>query len=805
MLSDLRDAVRAFKRGGLSTVVTVATLAIGIGAVTALFAIVDAVLLAPVAADQDRLVRVWKVDTARGGSRFQIAYVEYRAWRDQTRSFVSLAAMLYADAGRAALTVDGQPLPVSFTPVSPNFFTTLFDAPPLLGRWLDARDDGPGGEVPVVISEGLWRRAIKSDPAIVGRSFTFNGDRSFRVVGVAPESVQYPLMTEIWVPIGGYYDGRNGRFDANANRAWLFELVGRLDAGVSAAQASAELQVLHRQLAAQFPDDYSVMDVRMQPLVHAMVGNSRQVLWFLFAAAGLVFAIAGVNVAALLLMRSAQRRSELAMRIALGASAARLIRQAAVEAIVLAILASTAGLLVASLLMNGAQILSAHDVPRIQHAAINARVLLFCSLASVGWVLVLGMSPVWAYRRLEVAGMWTRSVSALHSSLGLRVFLVAEIAAAVIVTIAATLLVRSFAQLQGIDRGYDRDNLAVMSLMLPASHYPDPPSRLAGYERLFAALREIPGVISSTSVHMRPGSGDVGLSAPMRFEGQTEEEAGRNQWATWEPAPPAFFETLGITIIRGRPISEHDTAQSAPVVVVSEAMASRYWPGQDPIGKRLKITKSAGWSTVVGVARDMRYRELTKAWLTAYFPARQFFFFAPDTLVVRTAGPPDVFSPQIQQAIRATVPVAAIDDVTTMREQSERELSRPRTALAVAALFAFVAIVLAAVGVYAVVAYDVRQRRKEFAVRAALGARAARISGDVTRQSLGLAIVGLLAGLGGAFIGTRALTTLLYQVDPVDPWAFATGAIALLAIVGMASYPAARRAAMSDPAAVLRD
>jgi putative ABC transport system permease protein len=234
-------------------------------------------------------------------------------------------------------------------------------------------------------------------------------------------------------------------------------------------------------------------------------------------------------------------------------------------------------------------------------------------------------------------------------------------------------------------------------------------------------------------------------------------------------------------------------------------MATRYWPGQDPIGKRLMITKSAGWSTVVGVARDMRYRQLTKGWLTAYFSARQFFFFAPDMLVVRTAGPPEVLLPQIQQAIRATVPEAGIDDVTTMREQSERELSGPRTALTVAALFAFVAIVLAAVGVYGVVAYDVRQRWKEFAVRAALGASAARISGDVTRRSLGFALAGLLAGLGGAFIGTRALTTLLYQVDPGDPWAFATGAIVLLAIVVMASYPAARRAAMTDPAAVLRE
>jgi putative ABC transport system permease protein len=803
--NDIRYAFRASKRGGLSTVVTIATLAIGIGAITALFAIVNAVLLAPVAADQDRLVRIWKVDTVRGSSRAQIAYVEYRAWRDQTRSFSSLAALLYGDAGRAALTVDGQPLPVWFTPVSPNYFGTLFDAPPLLGRWLEQADDQRGGEVAVVVSEAFWRRTTGSDPAIIGRSFIFNGDRTFRVVGVAPASVQYPLTTDVWVPIASYFDGQSGRFDANANRTWVFELVGRLNAGVSVEEATAEFQVMHRQLVAQFPNDYAVMDVAMRPLVHAMVGNSRQVLWFLFAAAGLVFLIAGVNVAALLLMRAAERRSELAMRIALGASAARLMRQAVVEALVLAILGSTMALVVAYALLNGAQVLAAEDVPRIQQAAIDARVLLFCVLACVTWVLVLGTSPVWGYRRLELAGIRARSSSAVHRSLGLRAFLVAEIAAAVLVTIAATLLMRSFAHLQGIDRGYDRDNMAVMSLMLPASHYSDSPSRVAVYERLFANLQQIPGVVSATSVHMRPGSGDVGLSAPMRFEGQTEEDARTNQWATWEPAPPSFFATLGITIVRGRGISEHDTEKSAPVVVVSEAIANRYWSGQDPIGKRLLFTRATGWFTVVGVARDMRYRELTKGWLTAYFPAKQFFFFAPSTLVVRIAGSPAAVLPLIQQTIRATAPEVGIDGVTTMMELTERELSRPRTAVAVATLFALVAIALAAVGVYGVVAYDVRQRWREFAVRAALGASAGQISRDVTRRSLGVGLIGLLVGLAAAFAVTRTLTTMLYQVNPGDPMAFVTGALLLVAIVVAASYLPARRAAASDPAAVLRD
>lgn len=805
MLEDLRDAIRFLKRGRLSTIIVISTLAIGIGAVTALFAIVNAVVLAPVATDQDRLVRIWKNDTVRGGLRSQIAYVEFNAWRDQTQTFSSLAAVQYGDAGRAAIVVDGQPVAVSFTPVSPSLFTTLFDAPPLLGRWLDARDDERGGEVSVVVSAAFWQRVTHSDPAIVGRSFVFNGDRMFRVVGVASFSTQYPLVTDIWVPIGSYFDGQRGRFNAKANGTWLFELIGRLRPGVSVADATSELQVLHRQLAAQFPADYAVMDIVMQPLLNAMLGNSRQVLWFLFASAAVVFLIAGVNVGALLLMRSTERRPELAMRVALGASSRRLVRHTIVEAMMLAAAASAFALVVALFLLRGAQVLAANTVPRIEVAAIDARVFVFCIVVSGLWVVALGTAPVWGYRRLEAAGMFARSASAVHSAQGLRAFLVAEIAAAMLVAIAAILLVQSFARLQGVDRGYERDNMAVMSLMLPASDYPDAPSRVGVYERLFVGLRDIPGVVAATSVHLRPGSGDVGLSAPMRFEGQTDEEARTNQWATWEPAPPSFFETLGIAIVRGRPIREFDTEKTAPVVVVSEAIAQRYWPGQDPIGKRLRLTRESDWATVVGVARDMRYRELTKAWLTAYFPARQFFFFAPSTLVVRTQGPPSAVIASILQVIRSTAPSAAIDDITTMRELTDRELSRPRTAVAVASLFALVAMVLSAVGVYGVVAYDVRQRRREFAVRSALGASAIQIIGEVTSRSVRLGLVGVAVGVVTAFAGTRLLRALLYQVDPADPGAFVTGTVVLLIIVSIASYLPARRAVERDAAAVLRD
>jgi putative ABC transport system permease protein len=518
-----------------------------------------------------------------------------------------------------------------------------------------------------------------------------------------------------------------------------------------------------------------------------------------------VFLIAGANVAALLLMQTAERQSELATRIALGASSARLIRQTVTESLVLGVLGSVAALFVAHTLIALARWLGAGDVPRVEHASLNLKVLSFAVMAAIVWVVALGTVPIWRYRRFDVAGMFARSSSPVRGSRGLRLLTLAEVAAAVAVAIGAGLLVRSLLHLQRIDRGFNEKNVAVMSLIPPASHYPDARTRVALYDELLPRLQAIPGVIATSPIHARPGSGAVGLSAPMRFEGQTLEDARNNPWATWEPVTPSHFQTLGIPIVRGRGITDADTSDSAPVAVVSQAVAARYWPGQDPIGKRLKFIADAPWTTVVGVAGDMRYRELTKSWLTVYFPARQFFFFAPDHLAIRSQASPSPLLPAIEQTIRSVAPAVAIDKVTTMDALTAKELWGPRTAVAVSMLFALIAVVLSAVGVYAVVAYEVRQRRRELAVRAALGATSARIINEVTRSSVAIGLLGLATGIAMALAGARTLRALLYELEPTDPTTFAVSTATLLAIVITASYMAARRAAVSDPAVVLRE
>jgi putative ABC transport system permease protein len=386
----------------------------------------------------------------------------------------------------------------------------------------------------------------------------------------------------------------------------------------------------------------------------------------------------------------------------------------------------------------------------------------------------------------------------------LRVFTIAEIAAALVVAVGAGLLVRSFAHLSGIDRGVASDQLEVVRINLPKLRYPDAASRLAFFEQLLPRVTAIPGVVAATTDHTGPGVGSTGLSAGMVFEGQTAEEAKRNPWAGWEPITPSYFQTMGIPIVRGRGFTAVDRSDGSGVAVISEAVARRYWPGQDPIGKRLRLEAEVPWVTVVGVAADTRYRELRRDWLTVYFPAPDFFFFDPGCLVVRAKVAPVALVPALRAIIRAQDPNAAVVSVATMDAELAKELARPRTAVTVTGLFALMAVGLAWLGVYGVISYEVLQRRRELAVRSALGASPSRIFKDVVGRSLTLGLAGIaLGGLAAALL-TRSLQSLLFEVVPGDPASFAAGGGLLLAAVLLAALVPARRAAAADPVTALR-
>ena len=800
MLHDIRYGLRGLGRTPAFTATAALTLGLGVGVLTAFFAIVDAVLLQPIVADHDRVVRIWKLDVERGAFLHPVTYEEFRAFRERTRTLTAVAAMQDGETAPVALTIDNEPTAATVAPVSADFFTIIHRGRPLYGRWLEATDEVRGEEMAAVVSARFWRRVAAADPTFVGRRLRLSGsDRTLRVVGIAPVDVGYPVRADVWVPIAAFFDGNSGRFNYEDRRLLLFTMIGRLAPGISADAARAELDAINRASEVRFENRDRVMPMVVEPVIDTVVRGTRQVLLFLFAAAGFVLIIAGVNVAALLLMRASRRRHELAIRAALGASHARLALDAIAESLLLGSLAAAAGMVFAYLALGTMRSLAPPDVPRIEQAVIDLRVLAFCAVAVLAWVVTLGLLPSLAHRSIPAVNAGELRSRSRPRTAGLRLFTVAQIGAAVVVAIGAGLLVQSFVQLQRIDRGFESANVVLLSLLVPESRYPDPRSRVLFHEHLLTRVQALPDVVAAAPVHMEPGSGSEGLSAPMIFEGQTPAEAATNPWANWEGITPSYFRTFGIPILQGRGFTDADRDGAAPVVIVSESVARRYWPGQDPLGKRLRLLSEFPWVTVVGVAADVRYRELTKDWLSVYFPASQFFFFAPGKLAVRARSAPETLVPAIRQILREQDPHAAITSVATMETLLAKELSRPRIAFTVTTLFAFMAVLLAAVGVYAVMAYEVAERRYELAVRFALGATPGRLFRAVAGQSLALGIAGTAIGVVAASLATRAVRSLLYGVDAADYRIFVTGAALLLAVVLAACALPARRAALADP------
>jgi putative ABC transport system permease protein len=804
---DVRDGTRVLRTSPALTTIT--TLAIGIGIVTGFFAIVDAVVLTPLAAHGDTVVRIWKHDREQTSiARFPLSYAELGLWRDQARSFTALAAISYADAGPSSILVGDEPVSVRLAPVSPAFFAVMHDGSPLLGRWFTAAEEDNVTEMAAVVSDEFWRRVGGGDPSFVGRRLPLpGGKRTLVVVGVAPASLTYPARTDAWVPLVSYFSAGGGlvNADIHSRRFTNFHFLGRLAPGATVAQAQAELDVINRGISAQFPDDIRLLPIVTEPLLNASLGTLRPLTWFLFAGAALVFLAAGGNVAALLLMRASAQSRDIAMRLALGASQFRIARQTIAEALMLGAAGALGGLVIAQSCLVMAKSVGVTEIPRLETAAIDTRVLAFSTLVTLAWVALFGTTPLWRRRRFE-AGHMTQHLAArvTRSTSMLRLMIVGQITTAVVIAIAAGLLVQSLVRLTAIDRGFDAGNMAVARVFVPESIYPTPALREQLFSRLLPRLASLPGAINATAVHLGPGTGQTGLSARMLFEGQPPDEGRTNPYGTWEPIAPSYFATLGIPIVRGRSFTDGDDGDAPPVAIVSESVADRYWPGQDPLGRRLQFTPQFPWVTVVGVAADTRYRELTRDWLTVYFPAKQFFFFSPGAVIVRTQGDPRPLFADISRAIRRVEPAAAVHSVDTMEQLLAQETARPRAAVAVATLFAIIAVFVAAVGVYGVFSYDVSTRSREFAVHSAIGATPQRLVGMTLRHALVLGATGVAIGLGLASLLTRYLTAVLFEVTSLDAWTFVFAGCGVIAMVVIASLLPAGRAARVDPVTLLR-
>ena len=803
IVSDLRFAVRGLVRRPLASAVAVATLSLGLASVTALFAVTDAVILQPIGDRDSRLVRIWKDDVERGGGLlFPISYPEYLVWKDEATSFDALAAINYADGAPSAVMVGDEPVTANRVWASAGLLDVV-GGRPAYGRLLEAGDDVEGAELVAVVSHRFWRR-VSGDPAFVGQRLRFPGDTSFTVVGVLQPDVTYPIDADIWFPLVPAFTRADPTLDSP--RTTQFHIVGRLAPGVAIGLARSELTVIHGRLSAAYPEDYPRMPIVVTPLLDTVVGHLRPTLALLLAGAAFVFLVAGANVAILLLMRAESRRVEMALRSALGATRGQLLRQTVIEASVLGAAGVGGALILSRGLLALTRVIDPGQAPRIDEASLSPEVMAFTVVAMTAWVLAFGTAPAWQTRVTRLRGFLAHRSPAPSRGTGrrLQVMAAAQIAFAVVVLVSAGLLTRSLWQLQSIDRGLVSDGVVTTQMFLPRQRYGTPDEVRAFYDRAVVAVERLPGVISAAPFHLPPGTATTGLSSPFQFEGQTPDESAANEWANWDIATPRYFETMGIPIVSGRAFARTDTGDAQRVAIVSERTAARYWPGEEPIGKRVRISPRFEWATVVGIAADLRYRELTNGWMTVYYPATQSFHFDAGNLAIRTERPPSTLLSAIRDTIQAVEPSIPIDTLTPMDELLATELARPRLAVQISIAFALVTLALITVGLFGTVSFDARQRRVELAIRSALGASPRALRRLVAGRGLRIAAAGVVTGLVATAMGARALAAVLFGVAPVDPVTLATvsGGLALLAVT--ACWIPARRAASTDPAELLR-
>jgi putative ABC transport system permease protein len=799
---DLRYGLRTLLKNPSFTAVAVIALALGIGANTAIFSAVNAILLQPLPyKDPEQLLMVWEDASVQGFPHNVAAAGNFNDWRVQNQVFEGLAAI-----GRKSfnLTGAGDPERVDGREVSGNLFQ-LLGVEPQLGRPFAPEEDQPGGNRVVILSHALWQRRFGSDPTIVGKPLTINGE-SHTVIGVMPARFKFPSREdELWVPL--VFDSKQA---ADRGRHYL-EVVARLKSGMTLAQAQAEMSTIAARLQQQFPGSNTNLGVALTSLHEEVVGDIRPALFVLLGAVGFVLLMACANVANLLLARAAVRQKEIATRLALGANRRRLLRQFLTESILLSLLGGIVGLLLA---LAGIYLLKTFIPANISQASaitIDPMVLAFTLLVSLLTGLIFGLAPAAQACTLdlnEALKEGGRDSTAGHRGNRLRSALViAEVAVAFVLLIGAGLMINSFLRLRYVEPGFRAENLLTMSVVLPEQKYSDPGKRSAFYDELVHRVEALPGVQSAAVVNWIPLvlQGD---SFGISIEGRPEATVDKRPEISTRTISPHYLGTMGIQLSQGRQFEEHDRADSPYVAIVSETMARRLWPGENAVGKRIKPGPSNSkypWIEIVGVATDVRQLKLdADPKMQMYLPYEQFSFFPPRHLVVRT----DVDLRSLAATVRSTVwaidKEQPVSNMTTMEDLVSESLARQRFSMLLLAIFAGLALVLAAVGIYGVMSYSVAQRTHEFGLRIALGAQGSDVLRLAVGHGLRLVLIGVAIGLTGSFYLTRVMSSLLFGVSATDPPTFIIISLVLIAVALLASYIPARRATKVDPIVALR-
>jgi putative ABC transport system permease protein len=813
LAQDARYALRAMARHRAFTAAALSTLALGIGANTAVFSLVWAVLLKPLPyAAPERLVAVW--NRWDGSPRASLSAPEYLDYAERAGS-LAIAAQASASVNLGGI---GTPERVQAVAVTANLLEVLGTAP-MLGRNFRADEERAGNGRVALLSDALWRRRFGADPAAVGRTVSVDGE-PFEVVGVLPRGFRLPIelrlpsAAEIVVPL---------ELDRAASRAkrggHFLQAVARLAPGADLARAQAETAALVGDLARTYPEEHDQgnFGIRVVPLRADLLGPSRPVLMVLAGAVGLVLLLTCANVAGLLLARSEGRRQELAVRAALGADRFRLVRQLLTEAAALALAGAALGLAVAFGVVRSMVALAPSSLPRIEEAALDGPVLAFAAVTGLLASLAFGALPALQISRAGVASVLGETA---RGGVGGRAFarralVASQVAIAAVLLAGAGLLLKSYARLQSTPAGFDPERTLSLRLNVPESRYPGRDEVTAFFARLLDDVRTLPGVTSAGAANGLPlavATGDWGFDV----EGRPRVGTRPTGAADWFTVTPGYFETLRIRLVRGRLPTSADGRGAAPVVFLNETAARQLFTGTDPIGQRLRLTRTTGgeqpWRTVAGIVGDVRHRGLERAPRPEmYLPHAQFLHFSAGVqaralnVVVRTETDPLAQVPAVRAAVARLDPEVPVAQVRTMGSVVAGSLAARRRDLALLGAFAGLALALSAVGLYGLCATTVAQRSREIGVRMALGAARAQVAGLILVQSLRLVQVGLAAGLAVALLSAGALRGMLFEVAPRDLGVLAAVAALLLATSALASLLPALRAARSDPAVTLRD
>ena len=793
---DLSYGVRMLTKKPVFSIIAILTLALGIGANTAIFSVVNAVLLRALPYHNAKQLVV-VASTSSSGDRDGISVPELQDYQAQMRSLEDLTGF---QSQSVNVTGGERPDRVRGAFVTANFFK-VFNLPPLIGRTFVEGEDRQGGEKLAVVNEKMWQERLNSDRNLAAKKLILNGE-PYSIIGVVSSSFKQPFDpdVEVWMPVANY-PGNTGK------REWrLLFGMGHLKQGVSVAQAQAEASTIASQLAQAYPKENAGRGARTELLSDILVRDVRPMLWLLFAAVGVILLIACANLANLLLARGLARQKEIAVRAALGASRWRLIRQLLTETTILGILGGAGGLLLAYWGLYGLLKLPQNFVDT-KEATLDGRVLLFALAVSVitGWLF--GLVPALQLAKPELQSFLKEGARGSgEGSRWNRVrggFVVAQVALSLILLVSSGLLIRSFDKLLRVNVGFRPEQLLTLEYRLPRSKYKEPEAQWNFHHRVVEQLQQVPGVQSASLVRGLPFSGN-GATTAITLPDREAPPKGMEPEVMFNTAMPNYFETIGIPLLKGRLFGNEDQAKTPAVVVINQTMAQKFWPNQDPLGKQIKFAQDGSTATVVGVVGDAKHY-----WMEEEQRSQMYDAYSQDpglfaTVVIRTTVEPLSLTEPVRQAIWKVDADQPMWKIRTVEFLVSRSTADRKFLMALMGIFASLALVLTIIGLYGVISYLVNQRTQEIGIRMALGAQMGDILAMVLKQGMVLVLTGVGLGLAAAWLLTRLMARLLYQVSATDPLTFAAIALLLVAVALLACYIPARRATKVDPLVALR-